>query len=123
VAIFVPYNTCFYDSSDEWTVTTFISTFVDVMYGIDILINFVSAYEDVQTGLIVVDTKKIAIDYIQGWFFIDLVATLPTQLLESIFNGPELKLARLSRLPRLYRVIRILRMFKVLKVIKKSAFF
>ena len=82
VGIFIPFNTCFYDPSEKWNFSDSIAVFVDLMYVIDIFINFISAYEDLATGLIVVDTKLIAIDYIKGWFFIDLFATIPTPLLE-----------------------------------------
>ena len=55
------------------------------MYGIDIFINFLSAYEDQDTGLMIIDMKKIAKEYVKGWFLIDLVATIPTPLLEQLF--------------------------------------
>jgi len=40
-------------------------------------VQFISAYEDPVSGLPVVDLKKIAINYVKVWFFIDLVATVP----------------------------------------------
>ena len=67
-----------------------------------------------------VDLKRIAINYIQLWFFIDLVATVPVQLIEPLFSGGKnVKMVRLARLPRLYRMIRILRMLKMLRVFRK----
>lgn len=65
--------------------------------------------------------KKIARNYITGWFFIDLVALIPIQMFESMFGSKELKLARLARIPRLYRLVRILRMLKMLRIFKRSS--
>ena len=95
--------------------------FVDILFGIDILVNFISSYENPETGLIVVNLKDIARNYISGWFTFDIFATMPLQLLEDVFsNGSQFKLARLARLPRLYRLIRIVRMIKLLRIVRKS---
>lgn len=82
-----------------------------------------SAYDDPVTGLQVVSPKQIASNYISGWFFIDLVALLPVDLIEAIFSNGSLKLARLARLPRLYRLVRMLRMIKMLRVFRRSSEF
>lgn len=94
---------------------------VDCLFGLDILVNFVSSYEDPETGLTVVKYKDIASNYLSGWFAFDLFATMPLQLLESAFSGgAQFKLARLARLPRLYRLVRIVRMIKLLRIVRKS---
>jgi hypothetical protein len=78
VAIIIPYTTCFLSSSKEWTLVSVIDLIVDIMFLFDIIINFISAYEDTYTGLLVVQYKKIAYNYISSWFFIDLIASIPT---------------------------------------------
>ena len=60
---------------------------VDGFFGIDILINFISAYEDPINGLPVVSLKRIAINYLTGWFIIDFIAVIPTQIIEEAFTG------------------------------------
>ena len=63
--------------------------------------------------------KYIVREYLSGWFWLDLVATFPTQIfLEESQDTGVNKLARLARLPRLYRLFRVLRIFKILKLIK-----
>lgn len=98
---------------------------VDVLFAIDILVNFVSAYEDPISNLPIISLKRISLNYLTGWFAIDVIAVAPFQLLEDLFKGEdvpgsELKLARLARLPRLYRLIRIMRMIKMLRIFRKS---
>lgn len=64
--------------------------------------------------------KKIVREYLTSWFFLDLLATFPTQILleGSESNNGVNKLARLARLPRLYRLFRVLRIFKIFKLFK-----
>ena len=64
----------------------YIEIIVDVLFGIDIIVNFVSSYEDPQNGLPVISFKKIAANYITGWFFLDLIAVFPVQVFESAFS-------------------------------------
>jgi len=51
--------------------------FVDALFLIDIIINFVSAYEDPSTGLPIISLKKIAVNYVTGWFILDILAIMP----------------------------------------------
>jgi len=56
---------------------------VDILFGIDIVVNFISSYDNPETGMPVISLKKISANYISGWFFIDLIAVFPVQLLTS----------------------------------------
>ncbi|XP_048050637.1 potassium voltage-gated channel subfamily H member 7-like [Megalobrama amblycephala] len=82
---------------------------VDIMFIIDILINFRTTYVNLNEE-VVSHPGKIAIHYFKGWFLIDMVAAIPFDLL--IFgSGSEdtttliglLKTARLLRLVRVAR--------------------
>jgi hypothetical protein len=125
-AIFVPYNVAFVDSDDKSAVNEAISTTIDILFTIDIFINFLSGFEDPLDQKVVTDLRVIAVTYIKSWFIPDVLACLPFQLFMSADADPSAaasaKLIRLSRLPRLYRLIRVLRMFKMIKVMKDSPF-
>lgn len=45
----------------------------DVGFGIDILINFVSAYYNV-SGELVTNLREIALNYLRFWFWLDVAA-------------------------------------------------
>ena len=60
---------------------------VDILFGIDIIVNFLSSYEDPATGLPVISLKAIALNYLTGWFMLDLLAVLPVQLIEKMLEG------------------------------------
>uniref|UniRef100_A0A3B4TBP4 Potassium voltage-gated channel subfamily H member 2 n=1 Tax=Seriola dumerili TaxID=41447 RepID=A0A3B4TBP4_SERDU len=81
---------------------------VDIMFIIDILINFRTTYVNTNDE-VVSHPVRIAVHYFKGWFLIDMVAAIPFDLL--IYrNGEEtttliglLKTARLLRLVRVAR--------------------
>jgi hypothetical protein len=127
VATFVPFNICFnLDFTGELSTMDIVDAIVDILFAVDIVINFLSTYEDPATQIPVIDIKKIASNYITGWFLIDIIAVFPTQIIEDIVtgdqsqNGHQIKLVRLARLPRLYRLIRILRMLKMIRIFRKT---
>ncbi|GFR28253.1 potassium voltage-gated channel subfamily H member 6 [Trichonephila clavata] len=88
-----------------------IDLLVDVMFIIDIIINFRTTYVN-SNDEVISHPGKIAVHYLRGWFLIDVVAAIPFDLL---FLGSEtdetttliglLKTARLLRLVRVARKI------------------
>ena len=77
--------------------------------------------------------KEIAILYLKGWFWIDLLAILPIQVfmpkedisdVTSTGSGADLnqmvRILRLGRLSKLVKLLKLLRIFKMLKQDKKS---
>nr|XP_020450382.1 potassium voltage-gated channel subfamily H member 7 [Monopterus albus] len=86
-----------------------IDLIVDIMFIIDILINFRTTYVN-QNEEVVSHPTKIAIHYFKGWFLIDMVAAIPFDLLIFGSGSDEtttliglLKTARLLRLVRVAR--------------------
>lgn len=126
-AIYVPYDVSFNDKESKGAKN--FSYSIDILFAIDICINFMSGYEDTSEGKIITDVNKIASNYLKSWFFPDFVACIPFNLFQ--FNkinenagkhATSARLVRLARLPRLYRLIRIVRMLKMIKIMKNSAF-
>ncbi|KAG7238948.1 hypothetical protein INR49_030495, partial [Caranx melampygus] len=117
-AIFTPYSAAFllYEVEDERRTCGYtcnplnvVDLMVDVMFIVDILINFRTTYVN-QNDEVVSHPGRIAQHYFKGWFLIDIVAAIPFDLL--IFrSGSEetttliglLKTARLLRLVRVAR--------------------
>ena len=120
-AIFVPYKIAFIE--EETTFLQAMEATVDILFGIDMFVNFISAIEDPVSGKLVVHHRTIAKHYLKGWFWLDFLACFPFQLIK--FDGGEdvagnQAILRLARLPRLYRLVRLLRMIKMLRVLKNS---
>ena len=59
------------------------------------------------------DLKRIATNYLYGWFLIDFVSIFPFDIIMS--SGVVTKLVRLFRLPRLIKLLDISRFSKLLK--------
>ena len=74
-ATLVPYKISFADDIHEMGVSQF-DIFVDVLFAIDIIVNFITPYEKYD-GSLQTNHKKIAIRYFFGAFPIDFVACIP----------------------------------------------
>lgn len=90
---------------------------IDALFFLDIIVNFISAYED-ERGIVIVDRKKIAINYLKGWFSIDLVSTIPVYLIIDLATDGEEQsfgnynnILRFVRLPRIYKLAKVFRIF------------
>ena len=96
----------------------FNNTFVEAMFYLDFILSFLSGYRESDDDDVVTDLKKIAIKYLQGWFFIDLISVFPFQHInfgKGSSNVQATKLIRLARLPRLFKLMDISRIQGLLK--------
>ena len=59
---------------------------VDIFFGFDILMTFSTGYIDEQND-IEYDCKKVIINYITGWFAIDLVSIMPFDYIFDYITG------------------------------------
>lgn len=60
----------------------FIDSVIDVTFGVDILVNFFSPYDRID-GSLEYNLKRIAFNYLTGFFPIDLVASIPYKYIMS----------------------------------------
>ncbi|XP_077055583.1 voltage-gated inwardly rectifying potassium channel KCNH7 isoform X2 [Siphateles boraxobius] len=118
-AIFTPYSAAFLlnDLEEErrrecgysCSPLNVVDLIVDIMFIVDILINFRTTYVNANEE-VVSHPARIAVHYFKGWFFIDMVAAIPFDLLIFEAGSEEtttliglLKTARLLRLVRVAR--------------------
>uniref|UniRef100_A0A8C5E5S2 Voltage-gated delayed rectifier potassium channel KCNH4 n=1 Tax=Gouania willdenowi TaxID=441366 RepID=A0A8C5E5S2_GOUWI len=110
VAVTVPYSISFTSHDDivKAARSTFISDIaVELLFIIDIILNFRTTYVS-QSGQVVYEARSICIHYATTWFFVDLVAALPIDLLY-VFN------ITVSSLVHLFKTIRLLRLLRLLQ--------
>ncbi|XP_045469182.1 potassium voltage-gated channel subfamily H member 6-like isoform X2 [Harmonia axyridis] len=129
-AIFTPYVAAFLLSEPEFSAKknkkysedpiVIIDLIVDVTFIIDILINFRTTYVS-GTDEIVSDPGRIAVHYLKGWFFIDLVAAVPFDLLFFNSDTDELGLDKdeTTTLIGLLKTARLLRLVRVARKIDR----
>ncbi len=88
----------FYDNDDEmWQG---IELFIDLVFFIDIVFSFFSAYYNKSEALVFLK-REIAIAYLKTWFAVDFVSILP---LSYLTNSTVNQLGDLARFPRIYKI-------------------
>jgi len=89
------------------------------MFFFDILVNFFTWYEDEVRSFAIKDPKRIALNYLNTWFLVDLISCLPIDSIrlgiESIFD---IKADRTSSIYKLNSLLKLFRLFKVIHAAK-----
>ncbi|XP_067633340.1 potassium voltage-gated channel subfamily H member 8 [Eurosta solidaginis] len=105
VAVLAPYNAAFAKADRQTMVSDVI---VEALFIADILLNFRTTFVS-SKGEVVSDSKLIAINYLRGWFVVDLLAALPfDHLYASDLKNAEESHIHLVKLTRLLRLARLL---------------
>lgn len=86
----------------EDPVSSGIEWFLDVIFLVDTVLNFVTAYFNSRESL-VDNRKRIAGNYLRSWFAVDLISVLP---LKVFFRHSVTQMAKLARVHRVDRLIR-----------------
>ncbi|PIA41016.1 hypothetical protein AQUCO_02300057v1 [Aquilegia coerulea] len=100
-------------------------TIVDLFFVMDIVCTFFVAYNDKTTGLLVNDSRKIALRYLSTWFVLDLVSTLPYEALGYLITG-KTKMALpyyLLRALRFWHLGKVKQLFKRLEKDTRFSYF
>ncbi|XP_042831300.1 potassium voltage-gated channel subfamily H member 2 isoform X4 [Panthera tigris] len=116
-AVFTPYSAAFLLKETEEGSTApdcgyacqplaVVDFIVDIMFIVDILINFRTTYVNANEE-VVSHPGRIAVHYFKGWFLIDMVAAIPFDLL--IFGSGSEELIGLLKTARLLRLVRVAR--------------
>ncbi|XP_053087525.1 potassium voltage-gated channel subfamily H member 8 [Pangasianodon hypophthalmus] len=106
VAVTVPYNVCFIGDEDLTRSTTVSDIAVEILFIIDIMLNFRTTYVST-SGQVIFDARQICIHYMTTWLIIDFVAALPFDLLYA-FNVSVVSVVHLLKTVRLLRLLRLL---------------
>ncbi|NXQ91101.1 KCNH4 protein, partial [Nyctibius grandis] len=109
VAVTVPYNVCFTGTEDSPSAarSTIVSDIaVEMLFILDIVLNFRTTYVS-HSGQVVYEPRSICVHYVATWFFVDLVAALPFDLLY-LCNVTVTSLVHLLKTVRLLRLLRLL---------------
>lgn len=113
--VLTPFELAFENDDPDYIFLS-IDSAINVCFFTDIVINFITAYYDSDYNLID-EHRVIAKDYMQSWFFIDIVSIIPFDLIFMFGNFN--RLARVARIGKLYKIIRMTRMVRMLKIVKE----
>merc|ERR1719440_1074604 len=100
---------------------------VDIMFGLDVVFTFRTAYQD-GPDVLVWSPKLIAFKYLKGWFLIDLVSTVPIDVIvvwylsfqqgESTVEKDEVRSIKLIRTVRLFRLLKLMRLLRMSRLFR-----
>ena len=75
----MPYQLAYLDTEDiSWLI---IDLTIDVLFFIDVIINLMSSYTT-DEGELEYSHKKVVKQYFKTWFLLDIIACIPTALIE-----------------------------------------
>lgn len=127
----MPYVMCFIEfrvtedglSNDELDSIAYkvFSGIIDACFWADLILTFFCQYHDPR-GNLIKNPKHIAKGYLQGWFWFDLIACLPSEVFELI-AGSGGGMNKVTRLPRLYRVTRLARLMRMTRMLRIAKIF
>nr|XP_054749999.1 potassium voltage-gated channel subfamily H member 8-like [Lytechinus pictus] len=104
IAIVVPFNAAVHQENE--LVITILDIIIEIIFIIDVAINFRTTYVS-KSGKVVYEARAIGLNYLRSWFFIDLLAAVPFDILTQIFSL-KLDTIQLIKLARLLRLLRLL---------------
>ena len=115
VSILVPYRLAFYPEDDfDWLMAY---TCIDLFFLFDMFITFFTAVQDPKTQIVETDKKKIAMEYMKFWFWVDAISILPFDLMQRSGSNANV-LIRFAKIGKLYKLIRLSRLAKLFKLLK-----
>ena len=125
VALFTPFQIAFLgdlwtnDNIGDWWLCFAFDRAVDLVFIIDLGINFRSAWID-DDGHEQFTAREAAARYFYSWFWIDLLSILPYDLISELpgmdaGTGAEVKLPKLMRLFRLIKIAKVIRASRIMK--------
>ncbi|KAA3671110.1 potassium voltage-gated channel Eag-related subfamily H member 5, partial [Paragonimus westermani] len=109
-AVMVPFNAAFKSKTMDDVSFLVVDSIVDVIFFIDIVLNFHTTFVG-PNGDVISDPNIIRINYLKGWFIVDLLSCLPYD----VFNAfqPEATQSTISSLFGALKVVRLLRIGRV----------
>ena len=111
-SIVLPLRITFGSADDLADPLSIIDFFIDTLFIVDIFLNFNTGFDD--DGTVVMDAQIVRFHYFRTFFVIDLIASLPFDLLVFCFPDTHGDTRLYLRLPRLLRLLRLPRMFRYL---------
>lgn len=117
----IPFEVAFGNISDHVVMEIF-EYGIDVLFFVDVIFNFRTTYINPKTGTEVISGKKIAWNYVvRGRFWVDLLASIPFEVIIGFFvemDQGNLQLLGLLKLVRLLRLGRIITYMKFKSSVK-----
>ena len=84
--IMIPFNVAFPDEQES-TAMSVVNTLIDILFGLDIALNFRTTYINPLDNAEIVDPRRIALNYVKSnRFAVDLLASIPFEVFFKLFQ-------------------------------------
>ena len=120
-----PYEVCllweeakFADGFAAWgTPLFFINWVVNIIFMIDICFNFFMPYKEsiAKGGGTIKSHRKIARNYLCGWFTLDIISVIPVDNIMMAINTSQLEGASILGAIRMLRLLRLIKLARILR--------
>ncbi|XP_025102647.1 potassium voltage-gated channel subfamily H member 8-like isoform X3 [Pomacea canaliculata] len=119
IAIMVPFNAAF-RKQGRYKDFIYIDVAVELLFAIDIVLNFRTSFVN-KNGQVCYDSRLIVLNYMRGWFLLDLLAAIPFDLLYvfDVDTDKENPAVHMGTLIHLLKVARLLRLARLLQKIER----
>jgi len=141
VCVLLPLHIAFSNNDQGWCITY---QAIDTIFLIDLILQFFMTYMEEETNMDeITDRRLIALNYLKGWFIVDVLSILPFDYIQQIADGTfdshsicpapgesihdhpsKLQttniLFRSPKIGKIFRIIRLFRLVKIFKLIKNK---
>lgn len=120
IAIVLPFHMCFNMPDKKSDVV--IDRIITFTFLADVILTFFTSFHDIKSGKEVVSLRRIALNYLTGWFVLDVLSIFPFEALlnesrKNVAGGMSaIRIGRISKLNRLIRFIRLARITRAFKL-------
>jgi hypothetical protein len=125
-ATFTPFEISFLGTAELMSFRFFVNRVIDAIFTFDLCLNFFVMFPQqksiVESVYWVDDLKAIMLNYLKGWFTIDLISILPFWILDSTSScasASDIQSTNLLRLVRLMRCIKMIRLVRASRIVKR----
>ena len=123
-ATFTPFEISFLGTAELKSFRFFLNRVIDAIFTFDLCLNFFVMFPQqksvVESVYWVDDLKIIMLNYLKGWFTIDLISILPFWILDYTSGcASDMQETNLLRLVRLMRCIKMIRLVRASRIVKR----
>lgn len=123
-ATFTPFEISFLGTAGLKSFRFFLNRVIDAIFTFDLCLNFFVMFPQqksvVESVYWVDDLKIIMLNYLKGWFTIDLISILPFWILDYTSGcASDMQSTNLLRLVRLMRCIKMIRLVRASRIVKR----
>lgn len=109
VPIEIAYNAPAFAASDTFNLV------INGFFFVDIIASFITAIHVTEFDALEAEYHVIAMDYLKGWFIIDIISTVPFDTIITAASSSSTNLS-FTKLVKIIRLLRLLKLFRALKL-------